>query len=520
MLCYTNNIPQIDGGTHLAGFRSALTRTINAYLGETLKKEKIVPTGDDAREGLTCILSVKVPNPKFSSQTKDKLVSSEVRVVVESIVAEAVAIWFEERPHEAKKVVAKILEAATAREAARKARELTRRKNALEISSLPGKLADCQEKDPALSEILLVEGDSAGGTAKQGRDRKTQAVLPLRGKILNVERARFDKIITSEQIGTLICALGTGIGEDFDISKTRYHKIIIMADADVDGSHIRTLLLTFFFRYMQPLIEKGYLYIARPPLYGISRGSSTIFIRDEKALKDHLLDSAVPTSSIYIRDGKVIESEEMRSLILQAENFKSVIEKINNKVNNAFLLELLVLIGLPLNESMDRDIIIRQLEHTNGGKWNMETTETHHIFSHTIRNVTEKFEVSRSVLAMHDVQSLAENVDLFSFFLHDAAELRMKGISVRVKSPIDLFEKFIQHSKKGITISRYKGLGEMDAEQLWETTINPQARVLMQVKFSHLEEVDEILSTLMGEVVEPRREFIQENALNVTNLDV
>lgn len=519
MLCYTNNIPQSDGGTHLAGFRNALTRTVNSYLAANLKKEKTIPTGDDAREGLTCILSVKAPNPKFSSQTKDKLVSSEVRGVVESVVNEALAIWFEEKPAEAKKVLSKIIEAAAAREAARKARELTRRKNALEISSLPGKLADCQEKDPSLSEVFIVEGDSAGGTAKQGRDRRTQAILPLRGKILNVERSRFDKILTSDQIGTLISALGTGIGEDFDIEKTRYHKIIIMTDADVDGSHIRTLLLTFFFRHMRPIIEKGYLYIARPPLYRVKRGNSQVFIRDEQALEEYLLESTVPVATLKFAHGEVISSNDIREFILKAEKIKNAVDRINNKINNSFLLETLLLLGLHTNTALEKDIIINQLQKFDNSKWHMESTETHYIFSKTLRNVTETFEVSKAVFSSRDIQSFTNEIDLFKGFLNGVAELKIKETIMIVKSPMDFFDKFMQSAKKGVTINRYKGLGEMDASQLWETTIDPNARILMQVKITHFEEIDEIFSTLMGEIVEPRREFIQENALNVINLD-
>jgi DNA gyrase subunit B len=517
MLCYTNNIPQSDGGTHLAGFRNALTRTINSYLTANVKKEKSVPTGDDAREGLTCILSVKAPNPKFSSQTKDKLVSSEVRGVVENIVNEYLSIWLEEKPAEAKKVVSKIIEAAAAREAARKARELTRRKNSLEISSLPGKLADCQEKDPALSEIFLVEGDSAGGTAKQGRDRRSQAILPLRGKILNVERARFDKILTSPDIGTLISALGTGIGEDFDAAKARYHKIIIMTDADVDGSHIRTLLLTFFFRQMRPLVEKGYIYIARPPLYKVKRGNSQVFIRDEKALEDYLLDSAIPSASLKMASGEVVASNDIRNFVRKAEKFKNTIDRINNRINNATLLEVLLLAGFVHNP--DGLAATVHLKKICGGTWDFSQNETHYIFSRTSRNVTEKFEVSRNIFNSREMHSLRDDINLFRDFLVGRTELKMKDSSAFVKSPLDFLEKFMQGAKKGIAISRYKGLGEMDAEQLWETTIDPNARVLMQVKYSHAEEADKIFSVLMGDVVEPRRDFIQENALNVVNLD-
>ncbi|MDR1551616.1 MAG: DNA topoisomerase (ATP-hydrolyzing) subunit B [Holosporaceae bacterium] len=518
MLCYTNNIPQVDGGTHLAGFRNALTRTMNAYVVESIKKDKISLLGDDAREGLTCILSVKVPNPKFSSQTKDKLVSSEVRGVVESIVSDALSTWIEENPAEAKKVAAKIVEAATAREAARKARELTRRKNALEISSLPGKLADCQEKDPALSEVFIVEGDSAGGTAKQGRDRRTQAILPLRGKILNVERARFDRILSSAEIGTLISALGTGIGEDFDIEKIRYHKIIIMADADVDGSHIRTLLLTFFFRQMLPIIEKGYLYIARPPLYGVRRGTSRVFIRDEQTMEEYLLSSTIPISSLKLSSGEVITSNDIRGFIRKAEKIKNSVSHINNRVNNAALLEGLLLLGFP-TDPLPQNVVCRHLGGIDPGEWSVEEEESRYIFSKTLRNVTEKFEVPKAILESQEIQNLSDEILTFESFLHGFAELKMKDVTTIVKSPIDFYDTFMSNAKKGISVTRFKGLGEMDAEELWETTIDPNARVLMQVKFAHLEELDEIFTTLMGEAVEPRRDFIQENALNVINLD-
>ncbi|GHU11642.1 DNA gyrase subunit B [Alphaproteobacteria bacterium] len=519
MLCYTNNIPQSDGGTHLAGFRNALTRTINNYLAANAKKDKVVPTGEDAREGLTCILSVKVPNPKFSSQTKDKLVSSEVRGVVESIVNETLSTWLEEKPAEAKKILSKIIEAAAAREAARKARELTRRKNSLEISTLPGKLADCQEKDPALSEIFLVEGDSAGGTAKQGRDRRTQAILPLRGKILNVERVRFDKMLSSAEIGTLISALGAGIGDEFDVSKARYHKVIIMADADVDGSHIRTLLLTFFFRQMRPLVEKGYLYIARPPLYKVKRGNSHMFIRDEAALETYLLDSAVPISSLEMPSGETIASNDLRDFVSKAEKLKSAVDRVNNKINNSDLLEILLLSGFVADPEAAQQTVIKSLEKICGGEWSFDQNETHYLFSRTSRNVTEKFEVSKNIFASREMQNVHNELDVFKSFLSDRWTLKTKDTAMSVKTPIDFFNKFMQVAKKGIAISRYKGLGEMDAEQLWETTIDPNARVLMQVKYSHLEEADKIFSVLMGDVVEPRREFIQENALNVVNLD-
>ncbi len=519
MMCYTNNIPQSDGGTHLAGFRNALTRSVNAYLSANMKKEKTIPTGDDAREGLTCILSVKVPNPKFSSQTKEKLVSSEVRPVVENVVSDVLNTWFEEKPVEAKKVTLKIIEAAAAREAARKARELTRRKNSLEISTLPGKLADCQEKDPALSEVFLVEGDSAGGTAKQGRDRRTQAILPLRGKILNVERARFDRILTSAEIGTMISAFGTGIGEDFNIDKIRYHKIIIMTDADVDGSHIRTLLLTFFFRQMRPIIEKGYLYVARPPLYSIKKGNSQVFIRDEKALEDYLLDSAVPITFLKLSNGEIIASNDIRNFIEKSEKLKKAILHINDKVNNLPLLESIVLYGLDDKQNILATNICEYLGRIIRGKWTIDEHEDKYIFEKEYRDVIENFEISKTLINSPEINAVKSDLELFESFVHGQAELCMKDYKVMVSSPLQFLEKFMNQARKGITISRYKGLGEMNAEQLWETTIDPNARVLMQVKMSHLEDLDNVFSTLMGEVVEPRREFIQENALNVVNLD-
>jgi DNA gyrase subunit B len=520
MLCYTNNIPQSDGGTHLAGFRNALTRTVNSYLAANMKKEKSVPSGDDAREGLTCILSVKVPNPKFSSQTKDKLVSSEVRGVVESIVSDALAVWFEEKPSDARKVMAKIIEAAAAREAARKARELTRRKNSLEISSLPGKLADCQEKDPSLSELFLVEGDSAGGNAKQGRDRRTQAILPLKGKILNVERARFDKILSSAEIGTLICALGTGIGEDFNVEKVRYHKIIIMTDADVDGSHIRTLLLTFFFRQMRPIIEKGYLYIARPPLYRVKRGTSQVYIRDEQAMEDYLLNSTVPFASLILANGETVASNDIRSFVLKAKRIRNaVVHTDGGKINNIALLEGLFLLGFHKNPHLSKDVVCDHLKKIQYGEWSIEENEDSYVFSKVLRDVAENFEVPKFVFDSQINQNLLTELEGFSSFVGGFAELKIKETGIEVKSPVDFYDKFMESAKKGIVINRYKGLGEMDAEHLWETTIDPNARVLMQVKFSHLEEVDGIFTTLMGELVEPRRDFIQENALNVVNLD-
>jgi DNA gyrase subunit B len=381
-------------------------------------------------------------------------------------------------------------------------------------------LADCQEKDPVLSELFLVEGDSAGGNAKQGRDRRTQAILPLKGKILNVERARFDKILSSAEIGTLICALGTGIGEDFNVEKIRYHKIIIMTDADVDGSHIRTLLLTFFFRQMRQIIEKGYLYIARPPLYRVKRGTSQVYIRDEQAMEDYLLNSTVPLASLTLANGETVMSNDIRSFILKAKRIRNaVIHADSSKINNITLLEGLLLLGFHRNPNLSRDVVCDHLKKIQHGEWSIEENEDSYIFSKNLRDVTENFEVPKIIFDSQINQSLIGELGDFSSFTEGFAELKIKETKIEVKSPVDFYDKFMENAKKGIVINRYKGLGEMDAEHLWETTIDPNARILMQVKFSHLEEVDGIFTTLMGELVEPRRDFIQENALNVVNLD-
>lgn len=535
MLCYTNNIPQKDGGTHLAGFRGALTRTINNYIVENglLKKEKVSLTGDDMREGLTCVLSVKVPDPKFSSQTKDKLVSSEVRPVVESVVGDKLKEWLDEHPAEAKIIVGKIVEAATAREAARKARELTRRKGVLDVASLPGKLADCSEKAPALSEIFIVEGDSAGGSAKQGRDRKTQAIMPLKGKILNVERARFDKMLNSAEIGTIITALGTGIGrDDFNPDKCRYHKIIIMADADVDGSHIRTLLLTFFYRQMPELIERGYIYIAQPPLYKVKKGSSILYIKNEREMENYLNRGGCDDATLIKADGEQIVGEDLVAVVEQNRRAHSLIVNLSKTVPEK-IVEQMAIMGifspaLRANpEEMKAALTtlagrLDSLEAEYDKGWKAELTDGHDIkFTRTLRGVTEEHVMELKILESQEAQMINE----MSAFLKESfgtfsTLVSKQGLEKKIHGPVSLVEAIVAAGKKGITINRYKGLGEMNPEQLWETTLDPEARSLLQVKINQMEEADETFATLMGDVVEPRKEFIQDNALNVVNLDI
>lgn len=535
MLCYTNNIPQKDGGTHLAGFRGALTRTINNYIMENglLKKEKVTLTGDDMREGLTCVLSVKVPDPKFSSQTKDKLVSSEVRPVVETVVGDKLKEWLDEHPNEARIIVGKIVEAATAREAARKARELTRRKGVLDVASLPGKLADCSEKDPALSEIFIVEGDSAGGSAKQGRDRKTQAIMPLKGKILNVERARFDKMLNSAEIGTIITALGTGIGrDDFNPDKCRYHKIIIMADADVDGSHIRTLLLTFFYRQMPELIERGYVYIAQPPLYKVKKGNSIIYIKNEREMDNYLNRGGCDDATLIKADGEQIMGEDLISVVEQNRKAHSLIVNLSKNVPEK-IVEQMAIMGVfspalranpdEMNKTLaalaDR---MNSLEAEYDKGWVVELEENHDIkFSRTLRGVTETHIIELKVQESQEAQMLNEmSAFLKDSFEHPSTLVSKQGLEKKISGPVALIDAIIAAAKRGITVSRYKGLGEMNPEQLWETTLDPEARSLLQVKINQMEEADETFATLMGDVVEPRKEFIQDNALNVVNLDI
>jgi DNA gyrase subunit B len=537
MLCFTNNIPQRDGGTHLAGFRGALTRTMNKYADESgiSKKEKVNLTGDDMREGLTCVLSVKVPEPKFSSQTKDKLVSSEVRPVVESVVADKLGQWFEEHPSEARKILTKVVEAAAAREAARKARELTRRKGALDVSSLPGKLADCQERDPALSELFIVEGDSAGGSAKQGRNRANQAILPLRGKILNVERARFDKMLSSQEIGTLITALGTGIGaDDFDLAKLRYHKIIIMTDADVDGSHIRTLLMTFFYRQMRELIEHGHLYIAQPPLFKAAKGKSAIYLKDERTLDDHLIESGLEGATFRLGDGAVQSRDDLRRTVDIARSVTNLVKplSLSRRVTSQAVIEQAAIAGA-LNPEIiadtehakqTADYIARRLDAvsplTERGWTGEPTPDGGLAFGRLVRGVRERHVIDGPLIKSAEARKLdALAAELQAVYLRPGTFVA-KDKETTISSPTELFAAVLEAGRKGVTIQRYKGLGEMNPDQLWETTLDPEARALLQVKINHADEADEIFSTLMGDVVEPRRDFIQDNALKVANLDV
>lgn len=522
-MCFTNAIPQSDGGTHLAGFRNALTRSITAYLSENMKKEKYTPTGDDCREGLTCILSVKVPDPKFSSQTKDKLVSSEVRPVVESIVGEQLNIWFEENPVEAKKVLLKIIEAAAAREAARKARELTRRKNSLEVSTLPGKLADCQEKDPALCELFLVEGDSAGGSSKTGRDRRYQAILPLKGKVLNVERSRFDKILSNAEIGTLISAIGATVGDGkFDLNKLRYHKIIIMTDADVDGSHIRTLLMTFFFRQIPEIIEGGYLYVARPPLFRVKKGNSQIYLKDEKALEEYLMSSALTGATLEIGNDKVVVEDDLRDMIRSANVAKSKLHYLYNDVQNDVLVDHLAMFDMlnthgEFKENIDR--MLAAMQRNNGGEWYYREDDEFYYIIRKEKGVEETFELPKRRIGAYELTLACQNAVKLRELAENVSVLKIKDSSYNVRNLTDLITAFNRGAKKGITVNRYKGLGEMNPEQLWETTLNPETRTLLQVKCEHAGTADQAFTMLMGEVVEPRKDFIQQNALKVMNLD-
>ena len=521
VLCFTNNIPQRDGGTHLAGFRGALTRIINKYANETgiAKKSKVEISGDDAREGLTCVLSVKVPDPKFSSQTKDKLVSSEVRPVVESLIGEKLGEWFEENPKKAVQIMEKIVEAAAAREAARKARELTRRKSALDITSLPGKLADCQEKDPAKSELFIVEGDSAGGSAKQGRSRDNQAILPLRGKILNVERARFDKMLGSDQVGTLIMALGAGIGRDeFDINKLRYHKIIIMTDADVDGAHIRTLLLTFFYRQMPEIIERGYLYIAQPPLYKVTRGKSERYVKDDSELEAYLISEGTSGETLILADGTQIAAEDLRDRVRQAANFRASLRRLALRAP-ADLIEHAALAGALAGnadaaQAEATAVRLNRLAEEGEDTWEGRFAEGALVLQRTVRGVDETAVLPPSLIASQDAIRLAERAAGVREIYEKPAILRQeKGGEIAVHGPASLLDAVLESGRKGLKVQRYKGLGEMNADQLWETTLDANARTLLQVKVEHADEADELFTKLMGDVVEPRREFIEEFAL-------
>jgi DNA gyrase subunit B len=536
MLCFTNTIPQRDGGTHLAGFRAALTRTVNAYANDSgiAKKEKVALVGEDMREGLTCILSAKMPDPKFSSQTKDKLVSSEVRPVIEGLVGDRLNQWFEEHPADARKIVGKVVEAAAAREAARKARDLTRRKGALDISNLPGKLADCQERDPAHSELFIVEGDSAGGSAKQGRDRRFQAILPLKGKILNVERARFDKMLSSAEIGTLIQALGTGIGsEDFAVEKARYHRIIIMTDADVDGSHIRTLLLTFFYRQMPQLIDKGYLYIAQPPLYRLQRGNAkAVYLKDDPALEAYCVDAALRDGVFTQHDGGQRGGNDLRALLEQARVQRRWLLPLMAKVGNPDVVEQAAIagalaagiVGDPTRaiEAAHRtaDRLNRMVEGPDG-QWRGEVIAGEGlVFSRTRQGVDERRLIDAALLRSSEARRLDGDAAALREVYDRPGKLTAREREFSIAGPVGLVEAVMEIGRRGIEINRYKGLGEMNPDQLWETTLDPEARSLLQVRVSHADLAEETFSTLMGDLVEPRREFIQANALSVANLDV
>ncbi|MBN7759083.1 DNA topoisomerase (ATP-hydrolyzing) subunit B [Nitratireductor aquimarinus] len=538
VLCFTNNIPQRDGGTHMAGFRGALTRQVTGYADSSglTKKEKVSLTGDDCREGLTAVLSVKVPDPKFSSQTKDKLVSSEVRPVVESLVNEALGTWFEEHPTEAKTLIGKVVEAASAREAARKARELTRRKGVLDITSLPGKLADCQERDPAKSEIFIVEGDSAGGSAKSGRSRKNQAILPLRGKILNVERARFDRMLSSDMIGTLITALGTGIGKDeFNADKLRYHKIIIMTDADVDGAHIRTLLLTFFFRQMPELIERGNLYIAQPPLYKVTRGKSVQYIKDEAAFEEFLINSGLEEATLELSNGEVRGGQDLKQVIDDARGVRQLINGLHTRYSRSVVEQAAIAGALNAAVLADPgraaeaaqkvaerlDMISEDIERGWEGRVNPSNEGAGgYLFERTVRGVREVVVLDSALVASADARAIDRYTERLQEIYTKSPMLRRKDKSEVISGPMALLDAVFATGRKGLTMQRYKGLGEMNAEQLWETTLDPDARSLLQVKVTDATDADSLFSRLMGDEVEPRREFIQDNALSVANLDI
>ena len=533
-LCFTNNIPQRDGGAHLAGFRGAMTRVVNNYAQSSgiAKKEKVQLTGDDSREGLTAIVSVKVPDPKFSSQTKDKLVSSEVRPVVEQAVADCLNQWFEEHPAEAKKIVSKAYEAAAAREAARKARDLTRRKGVMDIASLPGKLADCQERDPAKSEIFLVEGDSAGGSAKQGRDRANQAILPLRGKILNVERARLDKMLSSAEIGTLITAIGAGVGNtEMALDKARYHKIVIMTDADVDGSHIRTLLLTFFFRHMRPLIEAGYLYIAQPPLFRAKRGQSEVYLKDQRELDIYLMTAGLKDAVLVVDGGGQMAGSDLRDVANNAVTASRLVEQVTRQVGNRDVVEQAAIAGLLKNTTLDNEeaasYLATRLENVAGELekgWQGGIEDTVHgkaiVIQRRLRGITEKYVIDRRIVALPEAVQLESMTPHLQQIYAKFASLTGASQSTTIHGPSDLAQIVFQTGRKGAQISRYKGLGEMNPDQLWETTLDPDQRTFLQVVIEHEEDADNAFSTLMGEAVEERRNFIQTNALRVANLDI
>ncbi|MCO4777317.1 MULTISPECIES: DNA topoisomerase (ATP-hydrolyzing) subunit B [Lentibacter] len=531
VLPFTNNIPQRDGGTHMAGFRGALTRTINNYAQSSgiAKKEKINFTGDDAREGLTCVLSVKVPDPKFSSQTKDKLVSSEVRPVVESLVGDKLAEWFEENPQQAKTIVGKIVEAAHAREAARKARELTRRKTAMDVNFLAGKLKDCSEKDPSKTELFIVEGDSAGGSAQTGRDRGTQAILPLKGKILNVERARFDRMLGSQEIGNLVMALGTGIGRDeFNIEKLRYHKIVLMTDADVDGAHIRTLLLTFFYRQMPELIEGGYLYIAQPPLYKVARGKSEVYLKDQNALDDYLVQQGVDGAVLKLGDGAEMAGQDLIRVVDEARQLRRVLDAFPTHYPR-HILEQAAIAGAFVPGAIEGDLQgvadmvakrldLIALEYEKG--WHGRITQDHGIrLARILRGVEEVRTLDGPMLRSGEARRTGTLTQSLQEVYGKPAKLERKDRTQMIYGPLDLLKAILEEGERGLSLQRYKGLGEMNPSQLWETTLDPDARTFLQVKVEDMAEADDLFTKLMGDVVEPRREFIQQNALSVENLD-
>jgi DNA gyrase subunit B len=534
MLCFTNNIPQRDGGTHLAGFRQALTRVMSKVAdGLSTKKDKLTLAGEDMREGLTAVLSVKVPDPKFSSQTKEKLVSSEVQPIVQMAVADALTHWFETHPKEAKEVVGKIMEAASAREAARKARELTRRKGVLDVSSLPGKLADCQERDPTKCELFLVEGDSAGGSAKQGRDRAFQAILPLKGKILNVERARFDKMLGSAEIGTLITALGTGIGRGeiseggFDPGKLRYHRIVIMTDADVDGSHIRTLLLTFFYRQMPELITRGHLYIAQPPLYRAKRGNEERYLKDDRALEDYLIEKALSSASMRFFDGRVLTAGDLRAEQEFHRQATSRIRRLSGVVPADIVEQAAVTGALTMDPERATAAAqalagrLNDLAPANERGWVASSGEGGLTLARTVRGVAERHVLDATALRSAEARWLDERRErLLRDFAAGPAMLQLGAHEYAAHGPMQAFDRLIAEGRKGLAIQRFKGLGEMNPDQLWKTTLDPAARTLLRVRVEDVEDAEQVFSTLMGDLVEPRRDFIVGNALKVANLDV
>ena len=532
MLCYTNNIPQKDGGTHLAGFRQALTRVVTKYAESMGKKDSLALVGEDMREGMTAVLSVKVPDPKFSSQTKDKLVSSEVQPVVQAAVADVVSHWFETHPKEAKVIIGKVMDAASAREAARRARELTRRKGVLDVSTLPGKLADCQERDPAKSEIFIVEGDSAGGSAKQGRDRKFQAILPLKGKILNVERARFDRMLGSAEIGTLITALGTGIGRGepeqggFDVTKLRYHRINIMTDADVDGSHIRTLLLTFFFRQMPELIDRGHLYIAQPPLYRAKRGNDERYLKNDEALENFLLDKALAEARIAYADGTTLAGADMQAELAWLREAAGNVHRLASAMP-AWLVEQAAIVGA-LTADPSRALAVsttlvsrlNALSQPNERTWKAHADDRGLHLARTVRGVAERYSLDSGSLRSSEARWLADRTEALAKRFTETATLGLDKTETQVAGPATAYDRILGQGRKGLSIQRFKGLGEMNPDQLWKTTLDPQVRTLLQVRVGDAEDAAQVFSTLMGDVVEPRRDFIVGNALKVANLDV